>query len=95
MTNKTHYIDKSAVRGILEDLGGRFVTVNAIKKDGKPTKHNGQLRESPPSHTGNSKLFTIEKSNKGGFRSFEDDKVTRIAGDGKIYAVVGSLDGLI
>ena len=93
--SKTHYIDKSAVRGILQGLGGRFVTINAIKKNGEPTKHNGQLRESPPSHQGHSDLFTIAKSNKGGFRSFRDDQVTRIAGDGKVYAVKGSLDGMV
>ena len=87
----TKFINKNAVRGILESLGGRFVTINATKKNGKPTKHNGQLRASPPSHEGKANLFTIEKSNKGGFRSFSDDQVTRIAGNGEVYAVKGSL----
>lgn len=87
----TIFISKDAVRGILEGLGGRFVTIDAIKKNGEPTKHNGQLRESPPSHTGHKNLFTIEKSNKKGFRSFSDDQVTRIAGNGVVYAVKGSL----
>jgi hypothetical protein len=92
MSNKkVHFINKNAVRGILESLGGRFVTIDAIKKDGKPTRHNGQLRASPPSHNNHAKLFTIEKSNKGGFRSFKDDRVTRIAGNGVIYAVKSSL----
>lgn len=89
--SKTHFINKDAVRGILESLGGRFVTVDAIKKNGKPTRHNGQLRESPPSHQSHGKLFTIEKSNGGGFRSFADDQVTRIAGNGEVYAVRSSL----
>jgi len=96
MSNKkVHYINKDAVRGILESLGGRFVTIDAIKKDGKPTRHNGQLRDSPPSHDNHAKLFTIEKSNKGGFRSFKDDKVTRIAGNGVVYAVRSDLAKVI
>jgi len=88
---KVHYINKDAVRGILNGLGGRFVTIDAIKKDGTPTRHNGQLRESPPSHSKHANLFTIEKSNKKGCRSFSDDKVTRIAGNGMVYAVKSNL----
>jgi hypothetical protein len=90
-SKKVHYINKDAVRGILKGLGGRFVTVTAIKKNGKTTNHNGQLRESPPSHGNHKQLFTIRRSVDGGYRSFSDDLVTRIAGNGEVYTVRGSL----
>lgn len=95
MTSKTHYIDKVAVRGILDGLKGQFVTVSAIKANGLPTKHNGKLTESPPSHDGHEKLFTIKKSNNQGHRSFYDSQVTRIAGGGKVYAITSELGKLI
>jgi len=92
---KTHYIDKAAVRGILDGLGGQFVTVSAIKKNGLPTKHNGKLSDSPPSHGQHDKLFTIKKSDNTGYRSFSDNQVTRIAGGGKVYAIKSELDKLM
>jgi len=92
----THYIEKDAVRAILSSLGGRFVTIDAIKKDGNPTRHNGQLcAEGPASHEQHSQLFTIKKSNQKGFRSFKDTSVTRIAGNGEVYAVKSSLAAAI
>lgn len=92
---KTHFINKDAVRGILNGLGGRFVTVDAIKKNGQSTSHNGQLRDSPPAHDDHEQLFTIKKSNGGGYRSFSDNQVTRIAGNGEIYAVRSTLASAI
>lgn len=95
MSKKTHYINKSAVRGILEGLKGQFVTVSAIKKNGQPTKHNGKLADSPPSHDGHDSLFTIKKSDNTGHRSFADSQVTRIAGGGVVYAITSELGQLI
>jgi hypothetical protein len=93
--SKTHYINKDAVRGILANLGGRFVTVDAIKKDGKATRHNGKLEKSPPSHNDHKQLFTLKRSADGGYRSFSDDLVTRIAGNGVVYQVKSNLAALI
>lgn len=84
---KVHYINKDAVRGILETLQGRVCTISAIKNDGSITKHNGKLQDSPPSHTNHGHLFTIKRMQDGGFRSFSDQKVTRIAGNGLVYEV--------
>ncbi len=85
--SKIHYIDKAAVRGILENLKGRVCTITAIKNDGSTTKHNGQLQDSPKSHDNHSHLFTIKRMTDGGFRSFSDSRVTRIAGNGLVYQV--------
>jgi hypothetical protein len=87
MSKSTFFIDKSAVRGILAKLGGRFVTIDAIKKTGGVTKHNGQLRSSPPSHDSHKQIFTLRRSADGGYRSFSDDRITRIAGNGVVYMV--------
>ena len=96
MSNKkVHFINKSAVRGILENLQGRVCTVSAVKKDGTITKHNGKLQESPPSHANHKQLFTIKRMQDGGFRSFSDQKVVRIAGDGVVYEVKSNLANLI
>ncbi len=92
---KSVFIDQDAVRGILDNLGGRFVTVTAVKINGKTTRHNGQLRASPPSHDGNDNLFTLARSGDGSFRSFKDTHITRIAGDGVVYKVKSSLCNLI
>ena len=94
--SKAHCINKDSVRSILESLGGRFVTVDAIKKNGQPTRHNGQLRDSPPSHNNHGSLFTIERSGSGGgFRTFSDDQVTRIAGNGEVYTVKDSVTAVV
>lgn len=93
--SQVHYINKDAVRGILNGLQGRICTVTAIKKNGKPTRHNGKLQESPPSHDNHAQLFTIKRMADGTFRSFSDQKVTRIAGDGQVYEVKSSLANLI
>ena len=93
------FLNRSEVNAILYDLQGQMVTVNFIKKDGTARKLNGQLVPSPGSHNGHSDLFTIalasSKKESKAFRSASRDKITRIAGKGKVFAVRSSLDGLI
>ena len=95
MSKKVHYINKDAVRGILNGLQGRVCTVSAVKKDGTVTKHNGKLQDSPPSHKNHKQLFTIKRMSDGGFRSFNDEQVTRIAGDGQVYEIRSNLAEII
>lgn len=91
----TQFLNKNEVNPILESLAGQMVTVDFIKKDGSSRRLNGQLVESPSSHAKYSELFTIalassSKDNKA-FRSASRDKITRIAGKGKVFAVRSSL----
>jgi hypothetical protein len=95
----TNFLNRNEVDAILFDLQGQMVSVDFIKKDGTKRKLNGQLVPSPGSHNGHSNLFTIalassKKDNKA-FRSASRDKITRIAGKGKVFAVRSSLASLI
>lgn len=91
------YLKRNEVDSILTDLQGQMVNIEFIKKDGTRRKLNGQLVASPGSHDGHSELFTIALSNskadKKDFRSASRDKITRIAGKGKVFMVRQKLSG--
>lgn len=93
------YLNRSEVDNILDSLAGQMVTVKFSKKDGTLRQLNGQLVASPATHAGAPELFTIALSSSGkdnkAFRTGSRDKITRIAGKGKVYHVRGSLSALI
>lgn len=93
------FLNRSEVDSILYDLHGQMVSIDFIKKDGTKRKVNGQLVPSPGSHNGHSELFTValasSKADKKQFRSASRDRITRIAGKGKVFMVKGSLSELI
>ena len=93
------FLDRNEVDAILYDLQGQMVTVDFVKKDGTKSRLNGQLVPSPGSHNKHTELFTIAKASSKAdnkqFRSASRDKITRIAGKGKVFAVRSSLDKLI
>ncbi len=89
------YLDRTEVDSILASLAGKMVTVNCVKDNGQARTLNGKLVPSPATHSGRSTLFTIQlakdKDGAKQYRSADRGQIQRIAGNGKVYMVRGSL----
>lgn len=85
---KTRTVDQQTAKTIMGSLGGQFVTVTAIKKNGDITKINGKLCGSPPTHAGKPTLITLKRSYGSAYKSVYLTKIIRVAFNKQVIAIV-------
>ena len=88
-------LTKLASLAIMEGLCGRFISITFIKKDGTKTKRCGKLAQSPPTHEGNSNLFTLRspaysmyENTPAKYASINPHKVTEIKANKKTFSFI-------